>query len=164
MHYRLPSESEWEHACRAGTTTPFHFGETITTNLANYNAVSTYADEPKGEMSIGTTPVGQFSPNAFGLYDLHGQVWEWCLDDWHDNYEGSPTDGSAWIDDNEDDSVDAVLRGGAWDEFNEDCRSASRYYHAKSQQPMIYGLRVVLIPVKVLVKGTPKSTRISVNS
>ena len=78
--YRLPSEAEWEYACRAGTTTPFYFGETITGKLANYNASETYADEPKGEYREETTPVGQFSPNAFGLYDMHGNVWEWCAD------------------------------------------------------------------------------------
>jgi formylglycine-generating enzyme required for sulfatase activity len=100
--YRLPSEAEWELACRAGTTTPFYFGETITGELANYDASNTYADEPKGQYREETTPVGQFPPNGFGLYDMHGQVWEWCLDDWHENYEGAPTegaptDGSAWL-------------------------------------------------------------------
>jgi formylglycine-generating enzyme required for sulfatase activity len=113
--YRLPSEAEWEYACRAGTTTPFHFGETITGELANYNASRTYADEPKGEYRQQTTPVGQFPPNAFGLYDMHGNVWEWCLDPWHENYQGEPPrDGSV------------VLRGGSW--FNDPyhCRSACR--------------------------------------
>ncbi|MFM6407243.1 MAG: SUMF1/EgtB/PvdO family nonheme iron enzyme, partial [Microcystis sp.] len=85
--YRLPSEAEWEYACRAGTTTPFYFGETITGELANYNAGSTYAEEAKGEYRQHTTPVGQFPPNAFGLYDMHGNVWEWCADTWHDNYD-----------------------------------------------------------------------------
>ncbi len=99
-NYRLPSEAEWEYACRAGTTTPFHFGETITGELANYNASETYADEAKREYRGETTPVGQFPPNAFGLYDMHGNVWEWCMDDWHDNYENAPTDGSAWLDSN----------------------------------------------------------------
>ncbi len=76
--YRLPSEAEWEYACRAGTTTPFHFGETITDELANYHASKTHASEPKGEYRKQTTPVGEFPPNAFGLYDMHGNVWEWC--------------------------------------------------------------------------------------
>ena len=95
--YRLPSEAEWEYACRAGTTTPFYFGETITGELANYRTSETYAEEPKGEYRQETTPVGSFPPNAFGLYDMHGQVWEWCADTWHENYNGAPTDGIAWI-------------------------------------------------------------------
>jgi serine/threonine protein kinase len=108
--YRLPSEAEWEYACRAGTTTPFYFGETITTDLVNYNGNSTYASAPKGQYRQQTTPVGSFPPNAFGLYDMHGNVWEWCQDHWHDNYNGAPTDGSAWTDDN--DNRSRLLRGG----------------------------------------------------
>ena len=124
--YRLPSEAEWEYACRADTTTPFHFGETITTDLANYDGNPTYGDGPKGEWRGETTPVGSFGvANAFGLYDMHGNVWEWCADSWHENYEGAPTDGSAWIK-NENDSYSRLLRGGAW--FNSPwlCRSACR--------------------------------------
>ena len=122
--YRLPSEAEWEYACRAGTTTPFYFGETITGELANYNASNTYADEPKGEYREETTPVGQFSPNAFGLYDMHGNVWEWCADTWHDNYDGAPTDGSAWIENGDDNC--SPLRGGSWCFDPYYCRSAYR--------------------------------------
>jgi len=124
--YRLPSEAEWEYACRAGTTTAFHFGETITGDLANYNATKTYADEPKGEYREETTPVGQFPPNAFGLYDMHGNVWEWCADDWHDNYDGAPTDGSVWIENGNDNC--SPLRGGSWCNHPSYCRSAYRYY------------------------------------
>ncbi|NEO64399.1 MAG: formylglycine-generating enzyme family protein, partial [Moorea sp. SIO4G2] len=94
--YRLPSEAEWEYACRAGTTTPFHFGETITTYLANYdgNYDYTYSFGSKGKSVQETTPVGSFGVgNDFGLYDMHGNVWEWCADHWHDNYIGAPTDG-----------------------------------------------------------------------
>jgi formylglycine-generating enzyme required for sulfatase activity len=91
--YRLPTEAEWEYACRAGTTTPFYFGETLTGELANYDATNLYADEPKGQYRGETTPVGQFPPNAFGLYDMHGQVWEWCADDWHNNYQGTSIEG-----------------------------------------------------------------------
>ncbi len=87
--YRLPSEAEWEYACRAGTTTPFYFGETITTDLANYDGNYTYGNAPKGEFRQETTTVGSFPPNAFCLYDMHGNVWEWCADTWHDNYEGA---------------------------------------------------------------------------
>jgi formylglycine-generating enzyme required for sulfatase activity/chromosomal replication initiation ATPase DnaA len=127
--YCLPSEAEWEYACRAGTTTPFHFGETITDELANYNASRTFASEPKGEYRDRTTPVGQFPPNAFGLYDMHGNVWEWCLDDWHDSYEDAPTDGSAWFDDDNNlyqKRKSTVLRGGSWYGNPGNCRSACR--------------------------------------
>jgi formylglycine-generating enzyme required for sulfatase activity/energy-coupling factor transporter ATP-binding protein EcfA2 len=96
--YRLPSEAEWEYACRAGTTTPFHFGETITPELVNYDGNYPYGNAPKGQFRKETTPVGSFPANAFGLYDMHGNVWEWCADDWHDSYKGAPTDGIAWID------------------------------------------------------------------
>jgi formylglycine-generating enzyme required for sulfatase activity len=132
--YCLPSEAEWEYACRARTTTPFHFGETITSELANYNANEVYGAGIKGTYRGETTPVGSFEvANAFGLYDMHGNVWEWCLDDWHDNYEGAPTDGSPWFD-NKNDNLsqkqgDAVLRGGSWLYYPGDCRSASRNYN-----------------------------------
>ncbi|MBW4465469.1 MAG: formylglycine-generating enzyme family protein [Pegethrix bostrychoides GSE-TBD4-15B] len=121
--YRLPSEAEWEYACRAGTITPFHFGETITTELANYNG-SVYRQEPKGKSRGRTTPVGSFLPNRFGLYDMHGNVREWCADHWHDNYEGAPIDGSAWIEGG--DGSRRVLRGGSWDVNPLLCRSAYR--------------------------------------
>ncbi|MEA5598549.1 bifunctional serine/threonine-protein kinase/formylglycine-generating enzyme family protein [Rivularia sp. UHCC 0363] len=122
--YRLPSEAEWEYACRAGTTTPFHFGETITTDLANYNGNETYANEPKGKFRKKTTEVGSFPPNGFGLYDMHGNVWEWCQDGWHLHYNGAPTDGSAWIENGND--WRKVLRGGSWFNNPELCRSAFR--------------------------------------
>ncbi|MFM2026396.1 MAG: hypothetical protein RLZZ339_1111, partial [Cyanobacteriota bacterium] len=134
--YRLPSEAEWEYACRAGTTTPFYFGETITGELANYGGSYTYAGEPKAEFRQQTTPVGQFPPNAFGLYDMHGNVWEWCEDNWHDNYDGAPTDGSVWIENGDDNR--SPLRGGSWFDNPYYCRSACRlnylrrdfgYYH-----------------------------------
>ncbi len=123
--YRLPSEAEWEYACRAGTTTAFHFGETITTDLANYRATETYADEPTGKYRGKTTPVGYFqAANAFGLYDMHGNVWEWCADTWHNNYYGAPTDGSAWTKNGDDNR--SPLRGGSWFSNPYDCRSAYR--------------------------------------
>jgi formylglycine-generating enzyme required for sulfatase activity len=122
--YRLPSEAEWEYACRAGTTTPFHFGPTLTTNLANYNGNYVYGSGPKGVYREQTTDVGSFPPNAFGIYDMHGNVWEWCLDHWHDNYKGAPTDGSAWIEGG--DSNRRLLRGGSWDSNPRSCRSANR--------------------------------------
>ncbi len=108
---------------RAGTTTPFYFGETITFELANYRGTFTYADEPKGKYREETTDVGIFPPNNFGLYDMHGNVWEWCTDDWHENYNGAPRDGSVWLDGNKNRSP---LRGGSWDYIPDNCRSACR--------------------------------------
>ncbi|GGA12071.1 formylglycine-generating enzyme family protein [Okeania sp. KiyG1] len=125
-NYRLPSEAEWEYACRAGTTTPFYFGETITGEFANYRASETYGDEQKGEYKQETIPVDQFPPNVFGLYDMHGNVWEWCADDWHDNYENAPTDGNTWVDSNDKKELYSVLRGGSWFNLPNICRSAYR--------------------------------------
>ncbi|MEB3220013.1 MAG: formylglycine-generating enzyme family protein [Nostocales cyanobacterium 94392] len=128
--YRLPSEAEWEFACRAGTTTPFHFGETITSELANYNATYTYGAGSKGIYHKETTPVDSFDvANAFGLYDMHGNVLEWCLDDWHNNYEGAPTNGSAWVkteNRSKNNNRYQVLRGGSWNYYPGNCRSAYR--------------------------------------
>ncbi|MDJ0798283.1 MAG: SUMF1/EgtB/PvdO family nonheme iron enzyme [Calothrix sp. MO_167.B12] len=143
--YSLPSEAEWEYACRADTTTPFHFGENITGDLANYYAKATYADEPKGEYRGKTTSVGQFSPNAFGLYDMHGNVWEWCLDHWHNNYKDAPTDGSAWIEVETSDNENRfrVLRGGSWLSTPENCRCAYRLRRNPDDAFSNVGLRVV---------------------
>ncbi|MDE5099321.1 MAG: SUMF1/EgtB/PvdO family nonheme iron enzyme, partial [Trichodesmium sp. St16_bin4-tuft] len=125
--YSLPSESQWEYACRARTTTPFYFGETITSELVNHNGNGTYADAPKGKYRKETTDVGIFPPNAFGLYDMHGNVYEWCQDVWHENYNGAPTDGSAW--ETGGNSGFSVLRGGSWDFFPRWCRSSLRGYY-----------------------------------
>ncbi|MEO1376651.1 MAG: SUMF1/EgtB/PvdO family nonheme iron enzyme [Cyanobacteria bacterium J06635_10] len=138
--YRLPSEAEWEYACRAGTTTPFHFGQTITGELANYNASRTYALEPKKEYRKQTTPVGQFPPNAFGLYDMHGNLWEWCEDTRHKNYNGAPKDGSAWIG---NDNRYRIIRGGAWGSNPDYCRSAGRNFGYPNVVGGSFGLRVV---------------------
>lgn len=140
--YRLPTEAEWEYACRAGTTTPFHFGETITTDLANYNGGYTYNDEPQGEYRKTTTPVDHFGiANVFGLCDMHGNVYEWCQDHWHDNYEGAPTDGSAWLSENE--NAYRVLRGGSWYVNPRDCRSAYRDLNTPDDRVTYIGFRVV---------------------
>ncbi|MCY6489392.1 formylglycine-generating enzyme family protein [Leptolyngbya sp. GGD] len=122
--YRLPSEAEWEYACRARTTIPFHFGETITPDLANYNGNYIYANAPKGIYRNKTLEVGSFPPNAFGLYDMHGNVWEWCADPWHDSYADAPTDGRVWEMDNE--NFSRILRGGSWYHFPRYCRAAIR--------------------------------------
>jgi formylglycine-generating enzyme required for sulfatase activity len=140
--YRLPSEAEWEYACRAGTTTPFHFGETITSELANYDTNHTYGVGVKGVVRGETTPVGSFGvANAFGLYDMHGNVWEWCADHWHSNYEGAPRDGSAWRDNNYNDN--RMLRGGSWFDNPELCRSAFRGNFVAGNRLDNYGFRVV---------------------
>ncbi|NEQ82153.1 MAG: formylglycine-generating enzyme family protein [Moorea sp. SIO2I5] len=125
--YRLPSEAEWEYACRARTITPFHYGETMTSKLANYRASHTYAEEAKGVHRRETTEVGPFPPNGFGLYDMHGNVWEWCADPSHHNYEGAPTDGSIWS--HFDNHNYCIMRGGSWDDVPRDCRSAFRLFY-----------------------------------
>jgi formylglycine-generating enzyme required for sulfatase activity len=140
-NYRLPSEAEWEYACRAGTTTPFHFGETITPDLVNYKGNYPYASAPKGLYRQQTTPVGSFPPNAFGLYDMHGNVWEWCSDRWHDNYNGAPTDGSAWETGR---SKERVQRGGSWNDYAVGCRSAVRYWGALGGRDWLVGFRVAV--------------------
>ena len=139
--YRLPSEAEWEYACRAQTSKPFHFGQTITTNLANYNGNSTYADVPQGQYRDRTTEVGTFPPNAFGLYDMHGNVWEWCEDAFHKSYNNAPNDGSAWTE-NADNRF-RVLRGGSWHSEASDCRSANRHLFFFTSYFNYFGFRVV---------------------
>ena len=151
-HYRLPTEAEWEYACRGGTTTPFHFGETITTDIANYRGTDyeskgwsgSYGAGPKGEYREETTPVDHFGiANAFGLCDLHGNVWEWCADHWHENYEGAPTDGRGWI---EGDSSYRVYRGGSWGDDPRYCRSAYRLRVTPDLTIDDLGFRVVCSP------------------
>ena len=140
--YSLPSEAEWEYACRAGTTTPFHFGETITTDVANYDGNRPYGDGLKGERRGKTTPVGQFGvANVFGLCDVHGNVWERCLDFWHDNYERAPTDGSAW--DTGGARGRRLRRGGSWGSTPRNCRSAYRVNSSPAFRGNDLGFRVV---------------------
>jgi eukaryotic-like serine/threonine-protein kinase len=142
--YRLPSEAEWEYACRAGTTTPFHFAPTITPELANYNGGDAYGSGPKGVYREKTTPVGSFPANGFGLHDMHGNVWEWCSDRLHESYSGAPTDGSAREESVGPDPLPRVLRGGSWDNYPRFCRSAFRF-RSISEQYMDdgFGFRIV---------------------
>ena len=146
--YRLPSEAEWEYACRAGTTTPFHFGETISTNISNYDGNYTYGDGAKGIYREKTTPVGEFPPNAFGLYDMHGNVREWCADNWHDNYKGAPTDCSSWTQDGNNKC--SPLRGGSCYDFPFVCRSAFRLIDGRDYTLDVIGFRIVCADEKTL--------------
>jgi formylglycine-generating enzyme required for sulfatase activity len=141
--YRLPSEAEWEYACRGGTTTPFHFGETITPDLANCGGSDSAILEGRSRFRRETTPVGSFElANHFGLYDMHGLVWEWCADPWHNNYVGAPDDGSVWEWDG--DKNRRVLRGGSWSFSPILCRSASRSWNESDGGLRICGFRVVV--------------------
>ncbi|MEA5618368.1 bifunctional serine/threonine-protein kinase/formylglycine-generating enzyme family protein [Cronbergia sp. UHCC 0137] len=138
-NYCLPTEAEWEYACRAGTTTPFYFGESITTDLANYNGNHIYSSEPKSQYREQTTDVGILPANAFGLYDMSGNIWEWCEDEWHSNYIGAPVDGSARVSNNHN----QLLRGGSWYDYPKFCRSSSRIKFARDYRDSLVGFRVV---------------------
>jgi formylglycine-generating enzyme required for sulfatase activity len=152
-HYSLPSEAQWEYACRAGTQTPFHFGDTLTPELAKYNWSEIYGDTAveKQEQKHGTSPVGSFSANAWGLHDMHGNVWEWCLDDWHSSYKGAPIDGSPWINKTSKTDVAKVLRGGSWIDIPRNGRSASRSGFNARFDYLNGGFRVVVcLPPRTL--------------
>jgi formylglycine-generating enzyme required for sulfatase activity len=124
--YRLPTEAEWEHACRAGTTTPFAVGSTISTDQANYCGEHAYAGGQRGVYRHTTTEVGSFPANAFGLHDMHGNVWEWCADPWQP--DGDPAFG--------------VVRGGSWHDPPDLCRSAARLRVRRVEGDDWIGLRV----------------------
>ena len=135
--YRLPTEAEWEYACRAGTTTPFYFGPTISTDQANYDGNYTYGSGKKGVYREKTTPVGTFPKNAWGLHDMHGNVWEWCQD-WYGDYTTS-----AVVDPQGPNSGESrVLRGGSWFNYPDYCRAAFRYWHEPGFRYKLIGLRV----------------------
>jgi formylglycine-generating enzyme required for sulfatase activity len=160
-HFHLPSEAQWEYACRAGTETPYHFGPQITNEVANYNR------------DVGqTTAVKSYPPNRWGLYDMHGNVREWCEDDWHDNYEGAPSDGSAWLDATEQSQSltydgtakydgsrtyggektikNKVRRGGSWRSSPRGCRSAYRFNNNSDNRNLNIGFRVSCSPPRIL--------------
>jgi len=138
--YQLPSESQWEYACRAGSVTPFCFGETLTVDVANFNGEHTFRREPLGIYFHATNEGGKFPPNAFGLYDMHGNLWEWCADTWLDDYSSSPRDSSSYQ--SKEDRF-RVVRGGSWHEPPELCRSAARLRVLESEADEFTGFRVV---------------------
>lgn len=140
QNFRLPSESQREYACRAGTGTPFSFGETLTVEVANFNGEHTFGEEPRGFYSHVTNEGGTFPPNAFGLYDMHGNLWEWCDDNWLDDYSSSPRDDSSYQDVK---SLYRVARGGSWHEPPSLCRSASRLRVLQTDADEVMGFRVV---------------------
>ena len=138
--YRLLSESEWEYMARAGTTGPFHFGATLSTAQANYDGNYTYGSGRKGRYRERTEPVGSFPANAFGVHDVHGNVWEWVEDCWHDSYRGAPADGRAW-------TVGGycgrrMLRGGSWNFGPQGLRSAYRSRFTAGSRSLSAGFRV----------------------
>jgi formylglycine-generating enzyme required for sulfatase activity len=152
-NYTLPSEAQWEYACRAGTTTPFHYGAPISTELANYNG-EVYENGDKGDSRWQTTDVYSFPANAWGLHDMHGNVLEWCADYLHDNYEDAPNDGRAWVggEAEQNESKNKVtlhwrlLRGGSWLLPPANCRSAYRFSNHPVNRFNFIGFRVCCLP------------------
>ncbi len=130
---QLPSEAQWEYACRAGTTTRYYTGD----SEEDLDLAGWYAENSDNKLHR----VGQKEPNGFGLYDMHGNVWEWCEDHWHDNYAGAPVDGSAWVDPKR--GMGRVMRGGSWFSIARLCRSARRYGGAQDFQDNDLGFRLV---------------------
>ncbi len=143
--YRIPSEAEWEYACRAGSSTQYYWGNSgAETTMKRYcwfsgNANENHWTSPHAAEG-GSQPVGTREPNGWGLYDMSGNVYEWCEDNYHSNYSGAPVDGSAWLD--EDYNVTRVIRGGDWINCADDCRSASRSFHGDDTQSLSWGFRV----------------------
>jgi formylglycine-generating enzyme required for sulfatase activity len=142
--YRLPTEAEWEYACRAGTTTPFHFGSSLSSREANFNGDEyPYGGAEKGPYLKKTTPVGSYKPNPWGLYDMHGNVWQWCAD-WADSnyYKRSPRQdppGPA-------SGNCRILRGGSWLDNGGNLRSASHVWNVPDGRYSNFGFRVVASP------------------
>jgi formylglycine-generating enzyme required for sulfatase activity len=142
-NYHLPSESEWEYAARAGSVRAFTFGETITAELVNFDGTGHYGSAPVGIDRKQTVPVGSLgAANAFGLYDVHGNVWEWCAEEYHANYEGAPNDGSPRRTAGE--VKHRALRGGGWNNLGADCRSANRLSYAQEGKRSNIGFRIAM--------------------
>jgi formylglycine-generating enzyme required for sulfatase activity len=145
-NYTLPSEAQWEYACRAGTETAYCFGDSINIEVVNFERTRTYGDEPTGDGHGQTTSVKLFAANPWGLYDMHGNVLEWCVDHWHDNYEDAPADGSSWLNDHEEESGRRLMRGGSWNVIPRECRSAYRDHSVPGNVDGDIGFRVVCFP------------------
>lgn len=142
--YRLPSEAEWEYACRAGTTTPFHFGDVISPEFVHYNGTSPFGSTAIGPYAKKTAPVGYLKvANEFGLFDMHGNVFEWCQDTFHENYNGAPDDGRAWLGQTGTLNLYRMLRGGAWRSEARSCRSSYRLRFPPDNRHDFVGFRVV---------------------
>jgi CheY-like chemotaxis protein len=157
-NYTLPSEAQWEYACRAGTSTAFHFGPIILSDLANFKGTdpsrfnSLNIPDPQPLFREQTTPVGMFPANPWGLYDMHGNVWEWCLDSVRSSYEDGPYDGSAWVDSQATKALRKINRGGSWTMPPRFCRSAFRGLSRQDAPDGPYddaGFRVVCLPRSV---------------
>jgi formylglycine-generating enzyme required for sulfatase activity len=146
QRYGLPSEAQWEYACRAGSTTPFHFGATLTPELANYDGNHVYGNGPKGTYRKQTSDVASFPANGWGLHDLHGNVWEWCEDHWHDRYNFAPGDDQPWLIPASADDELRLLRGGSWFVSPRNCRSACRIHDWPGYADLNVGFRVVCLP------------------
>jgi len=139
LNYCLPTEAQWEYACRAGTMTPFWWGKQISTDQANYNGAFVYDKGPKGEYRGKTLPVVSFDANPWGLYQMHGNVWEWVLDGRNKSYHEAPNEDSAW---ESGDSKRRVLRGGSWGNFPWNLRSADHYRYTRGYRYDYIGFRL----------------------
>ena len=146
QRYGLPSEAQWEYACRAGSTTPFHCGATLTPELANYDGNHVYGNGPKGTYREQTSDVASFPANGWGLHDMHGNVWEWCEDHWHDSYNFAPGDDQPWLIPAAAADEPRLLRGGSWDYDPGSCRSANRDHDQLDDAYDGVGFRVVCLP------------------
>ena len=145
--YRLPTEAEWEYACRAGSRTPFNTGENLTTDQANYNGNYPYNNNPKGLYRQNTVPVDSFAPNAWGLYNMHGNVLEWCSD-WYGKtyYDECKANGTVINPVGAAIGSFRMLRGGGWNFNAGSCRSASRYGITPGDRAATVGFRLVFVP------------------
>jgi formylglycine-generating enzyme required for sulfatase activity len=142
QRYGLPSEAQWEYACRAGSTTPFHFGATLTPELANYDGNNLYANGPKGPYREQTTEVASFPANGWGLHDMHGNVWEWCEGHWYASYDFALGDDQPWLIPVAVDDERRLLRGGSWIGHPRSCRSAFRGLRLPGNRSYNIGFRV----------------------